>query len=88
MIKNKKWKKIIFSDTRKKIKNKVRRIWDKSLIITTDLIEERSLFVYTGCTFKRLFFKPQHIGHRIGEFILTRRYNIKKYSKKYGTKSK
>jgi ribosomal protein S19 len=86
MIKNKKWKNLIFLAPKRRYK--LRNIWDKGLIITSALIKERTLFVYTGAIFKRLFLNKSHIGHRLGEFILTRKYNIKKYSKKYGTKSK
>jgi small subunit ribosomal protein S19 len=65
-----KWKFKCIPTTLKKIK---RKIWDRDLMITRDLIGLHPL-VYNGSQFFRLKIDSSKVGHKIGEFIYTRRY--------------
>lgn len=88
MKKNKKWKTVVKISTAPALKYKSIRVWNKACIITDSLIT-KNVLVYTGHHFKRLIFNKNHIGYRLGEFILTRKHQLKKYlNKKYGSKSK
>lgn len=65
-----KWKFKCIPTTLKKIKKKV---WDRDLVITRDLIGLNPL-VYNGSEFFRLKIDWPKVGYKFGEFIYTRKY--------------
>ncbi len=64
------------------------KIWNKAQIITENFIK-KSIFIYTGKIFKKLFITREHFGYKLGEFIKTRSHSLKKkfQKKKNGSKS-
>lgn len=68
------------------LKNKeLINFWDRSLIINKDLVGKH-INIYNGKKFIELFIEDEMIGHKIGEFVITKiigggihkRKNVKK----------
>ena len=75
--------KLINSISLLKNKNIIIKTFVRNLEITKDLIG-LTFAVYNGCTFRTIEIKSQMIGHKLGEFVPTRKKPIfiKKKKKK------
>ena len=56
---------------------KVNKIWFRSSVITSDLVGQ-SFQVYNGKKFILVRILPDMVGHKFGEFSLTRKSKVKK----------
>ena len=57
------------------------KIWSRRSLILPPHID-RSVFIYNGNKFISLKIKPEMVGHKFGEFAMTRKKPIHKSSKK------
>lgn len=53
------------------------KIWSRASVIPGHLIN-KTVQVYNGKNFKKLFIKREHIGFKFGEFCFTRTYALRK----------
>ncbi len=58
-----------------------RKLWNRDLILEEGLIGS-TYYVYNGLKFLKLKIDDQKVGHKLGEFILTRKHVKKETSKK------
>nr|YP_006280839.1 ribosomal protein S19 [Cyanophora paradoxa]ADW79193.1 ribosomal protein S19 [Cyanophora paradoxa] len=71
------------------IKNYISRTWSRDLTITHDLVNYK-LGVYNGKKFTQVFISENMVGHKLGEFCLTKlpcnhkknKKNLRKWAKK------
>jgi ribosomal protein S19 len=79
------WKFQCIPATLKKLK---RKIWDRDLAITNDLVG-LNLLVYNGSQFFKIKVDAPKVGYKFGEFIYTRKYVRKEsFDKKSKNKKK
>ena len=57
------------------------KIWSRRSLILPPHID-RSFFIYNGKSFVSLKVRPEMVGHKFGEFAITRKRPIHKSSKK------
>ena len=75
------WKGPFSEVDNKKKANIPQKIWSRrSLILPRNI--DRSFFIYNGKNFISIKIKPDMVGHKFGEFAITRRKPIHKSSKK------
>lgn len=54
-----------------------KKCWSRSSVIVPALVN-KTISVYNGRSFVDLFIKPEMVGYRLGEFVITRKNEGKK----------
>ena len=65
-------KKII--DASKSKKKKIIKTWSRSCSITPEMVD-KTIAVHNGKEFTNVFISEQMVGHKLGEFSLTRKFS-------------
>jgi small subunit ribosomal protein S19 len=63
------------------VSDTVLKIWDRSLVITMSYLNKRVL-VYSGLRFVSILIREIMVGHKFGEFVVTKSLGGKIHTKK------